>query len=82
MEGHYYVKTVKQNGVTVDIFNLDTNEASAHGATQVCCQCFSYRGNNKDVKCNEIDKGSPYCAGGNMDMYNVRIDIAISFSRN
>ncbi|RHZ00933.1 hypothetical protein DYB37_010720 [Aphanomyces astaci] len=70
MEGHYYVKTVKQQGVTIDIFNLDTNEASAHGATQVCCQCFSYRGNDKSVKCNEIDKGSPFCAGGNMDMYN------------
>ncbi|RHY27564.1 hypothetical protein DYB32_006690 [Aphanomyces invadans] len=70
MKGHYYVHRVTKNGVTVDIFNLDTNEATTHGAQQVCCQCFGYGGS--DDECDNISPGSPLCAGGNVDMYKVR----------
>ncbi|ETW08108.1 hypothetical protein, variant 1 [Aphanomyces invadans] len=72
MKGHYYVHRVTKNGVTVDIFNLDTNEATTHGAQQVCCQCFGYGGS--DDECDNISPGSPLCAGGNVDMYKACMD--------
>ncbi|KAF0705768.1 Aste57867_6925 [Aphanomyces stellatus] len=71
MKDHYYVESVSKNGVTVDIFNLDTNYADSHGARQVCCQCFGYatKYDYDSSKCNDVNPGDKACAGGNVDMY-------------
>ncbi|KAH9113057.1 hypothetical protein AeMF1_012701 [Aphanomyces euteiches] len=68
MKDHYYVERVTQGGVTVDIYNLDTNEATTHGAQQVCCQCFGAGGSAS--QCDNIMPGDPLCAGGDMGMFN------------
>ncbi|KAH9111390.1 hypothetical protein LEN26_013469 [Aphanomyces euteiches] len=71
MKNHYYVERVEKNGVTVDVFNIDTNHADAHGARQVCCQCFGYSaklGLNNHA-CESANIGDPTCAGGNRDMF-------------
>ncbi|KAF0705767.1 Aste57867_6924 [Aphanomyces stellatus] len=72
MKDHYYVESVSKNGVTVDIFNLDTNYADSHGARQVCCQCYGYSAKYgyDSSKCNDVNPGDKACAGGSLDMYN------------
>ncbi|CAK5167981.1 unnamed protein product [Aphanomyces euteiches] len=72
MKDHYYVERVTQGGVTVDIYNLDTNEATIHGAQQVCCQCFGAGGS--DDECDNINPGDKLCAGGDMGMFNACMD--------
>ncbi|KAF0695606.1 hypothetical protein As57867_013537, partial [Aphanomyces stellatus] len=78
MKDHYYMERVTQNGVTVDILNLDTNNAGVHGADQVCCQCYGYRWKvtqDPSVKtdpCLSATRGNILCAGGSTDMYDVR----------
>ncbi|KAF0705770.1 Aste57867_6927 [Aphanomyces stellatus] len=72
MKDHYYVERVTQNGVTVDIFNLDTNHADSHGARQVCCQCYGYSAKFgvSNANCNNVNGGDQQCMGGNVDMFN------------
>ncbi|KAF0716440.1 Aste57867_2864 [Aphanomyces stellatus] len=76
MKDHYYMERVTQNGVTVDILNLDTNNAGVHGADQVCCQCYGYRWKvTQDPAittdpCKTATRGHVMCAGGSTDMYD------------
>jgi tartrate-resistant acid phosphatase type 5 len=57
------------SGMTVEIFNMDTNDAESHGARQICCQCYGYADGNDD-KCEDVDRGHPFCAGGDGQMYD------------
>lgn len=70
MSDHYYKKTVSKGGVSVDIFNIDTNYADSHAAHQVCCQCYGYSDGGKGVECNNVQKGDKFCAGGDIAMYS------------
>ncbi|EQC37787.1 hypothetical protein SDRG_04812 [Saprolegnia diclina VS20] len=72
MKDHYYVERVSKNGVSVDIFNVDTNYADSHGARQVCCQCYGYsmKYGYDESKCNNVNAGDKACAGGDANMYN------------
>ncbi|EQC37790.1 hypothetical protein, variant [Saprolegnia diclina VS20] len=76
LKDHYYVDSYTAGGVTVDIFNMDTNYADNHGGMQICCQCFGYTQNNPaaQAKCEDSKPGDQYCAGGDMGMYNACID--------
>ncbi|OQR90638.1 calcineurin-like phosphoesterase [Achlya hypogyna] len=76
LKDHYYVHSVSKNGVSVDIFNIDTNHADNHGASQVCCQCFgySYKYDYDSTKCDDVKVGSKACAGGSAEMYNTCMD--------
>ncbi|ETW03968.1 hypothetical protein H310_04375 [Aphanomyces invadans] len=69
---HYFVERVTKNGVTVDVFNLDTNHADAHGAMQVCCQCYGYAAKLgvDNIQCRNTNVGDNICAGGNVEMFN------------
>ncbi|RHY09198.1 hypothetical protein DYB36_010867, partial [Aphanomyces astaci] len=76
MKDHYFLERVTQNNVTVDILNIDTNDAAVHGASQVCCQCYGYRwkytqapGDTKDP-CKNTVRGDQVCAGGDVEMYD------------
>ncbi|KAE8972078.1 hypothetical protein PF007_g26628 [Phytophthora fragariae] len=44
LEDHFYVHRIEDptTGVSIDIFNVDTNDADIHGAMQICCQCYGY----------------------------------------
>ncbi|ETV98833.1 hypothetical protein, variant [Aphanomyces invadans] len=83
MKDHYFLERVTQNSVTVDILNLDTNDAAVHGASQVCCQCYGYRWKYTQAPddttdpCKNTVRGDRTCAGGDTDMYDkciARID--------
>ncbi|RHY01940.1 hypothetical protein DYB25_000921 [Aphanomyces astaci] len=69
---HYFVERVSKNGVSVDVFNLDTNHADAHGAMQVCCQCYGYAAKLgvDNVICRNTNVGDATCAGGSVEMFN------------
>jgi len=79
LRDHYYVESVEKDGVSVDIFNIDTNLADSHGAMQICCQCYGYvrkEGLDEDgakalaKTCNDKIPGDKLCAGGSVEMYN------------
>lgn len=83
LSDHYYVESVEKNGVSVDIFNIDTNFADSHGVSQICCQCFGYLRKKKlgdaeatkmSATCNDRGAGDELCAGGSMEMYNACAD--------
>ncbi|EQC25877.1 hypothetical protein SDRG_16250 [Saprolegnia diclina VS20] len=77
LKDFYYVESATAGGVTVDIFNIDTNYADNHGAMQVCCQCFGYGAeipNFANSKCEDAQPGQPECAGGDVGMYNACMD--------
>ena len=67
MKDHYYKESHVENGVSVDVFNVDTNYASSR-ARQTCCQCYGYSGGS--VNCNDIPRGHRFCAGGDNVMYD------------
>ncbi|GMF36511.1 unnamed protein product [Phytophthora lilii] len=71
MEDRFYVHTIKDadSGVSIDIFNVDTNDADVHGGAMVCCQCYGYA-NGDDSGCNSVVRGHKYCCGGNTAMYD------------
>lgn len=69
LKDHYYKETIEAGGVTVDIFNVDTNYATSHGASQICCQCYGYGGDNPVCKDPHPDSAGKLCAGGNTDMF-------------
>ncbi|EQC25872.1 hypothetical protein SDRG_16246 [Saprolegnia diclina VS20] len=71
LQDHYYVERVTKNGVSIDIFNLDTNYADSHGANEICCQCYGYAAKLKlpGTVCDNVNVGQPACAGGSADMY-------------
>ncbi|KAJ0411881.1 hypothetical protein ATCC90586_005976 [Pythium insidiosum] len=77
MPARYYVETLKDpaSGVTVEIYNVDTNAATVHGGEQICCQCYGYfLKYGGDVKCNSVHRGHKYCAGGNNAMFDACLD--------
>ncbi|KDO25581.1 hypothetical protein SPRG_08880 [Saprolegnia parasitica CBS 223.65] len=71
LRDHYYVESYEKDGVSVDIFNLDTNHADSHGARQICCQCFGYSAKMgiSNAGCEAANEGMPQCMGGNVTMY-------------
>ncbi|KAF1326318.1 hypothetical protein FI667_g8462, partial [Globisporangium splendens] len=71
MPARHYVETIKDTdtGVTVDIFNVDTNAVTVHGEEQICCHCYGYETKyGGDASCNNVDRGHPLCAGGHTNM--------------
>jgi tartrate-resistant acid phosphatase type 5 len=75
LPSHYYKETIKAGDVTVDIFNVDTNAATVHGADQVCCQCYGYAGPQKKtdpdyVDCNTVHRGHKFCYGGDNALFD------------
>ncbi|KAF1320340.1 hypothetical protein FI667_g12472, partial [Globisporangium splendens] len=73
MPARCYVETIKEadTGVTVDIFNVDTNAATVHGGEQICCQCYGYKTKyGGDASCNSVGRGHPLCAGGDTDVFD------------
>ncbi|CAI5720913.1 unnamed protein product [Hyaloperonospora brassicae] len=71
LKDHFYVHRIANpaTGVSIDIFNVDTNDADVHGAMQVCCQCYGYSNGNGAV-CRSVGRGHQYCAGGNTGMFD------------
>ncbi|KAI9981264.1 hypothetical protein PInf_008914 [Phytophthora infestans] len=71
LEDHFYVYSIKDeaSGISIDIFNVDSGDADSHGATEVCCQCYGYAGDDDD-KCSNIARGDDACCGGDGDMYD------------
>ena len=70
MKDHYYKQRHVEKGVSVDVFNVDTNYADSHAAQQVCCQCYGYSQGSALVRCNDISRGNRYCAGGDTGMFD------------
>ncbi|KAG1693647.1 hypothetical protein DVH05_023050 [Phytophthora capsici] len=73
LPARYYMETLEDSdsGVTVDIFNIDTNAAAVHGAQQTCCQCYGYKmkyGGSQN--CADVARGDLLCAGGDKDMFD------------
>ncbi|KDO21743.1 hypothetical protein SPRG_13159, partial [Saprolegnia parasitica CBS 223.65] len=71
---HYYIDRVTKNGITIDVLNLDTNHADAHGAPETCCQCYGYSSNTGQPAgfdpCKTVARGDKFCCGGDTDMYD------------
>jgi tartrate-resistant acid phosphatase type 5 len=73
MPARYYVETIVDpaSGVSVDIFNVDTNAATVHGGEQICCQCYGYLSKyGGNVQCNSVHRGHSHCAGGDNDLFD------------
>uniref|UniRef100_H3GHS6 Calcineurin-like phosphoesterase domain-containing protein n=1 Tax=Phytophthora ramorum TaxID=164328 RepID=H3GHS6_PHYRM len=73
MPARYYVERLEDpdSGVTVDVFNIDTNAAAVHGAQQTCCQCYGYKMVSKSTEsCSNVARGDKLCAGGDTGMYD------------
>lgn len=71
MPARYYVESLSESGVTVDIFNVDTNAAAVHGGQQICCQCYGYKAKyGGTANCNDVARGDDLCAGGDTDLYD------------
>ncbi|GMF36510.1 unnamed protein product [Phytophthora lilii] len=71
LKDHFYVHSIKDpdSGVSIDIFNVDTNDADVHGAHLICCQCYGYS-NGNNAGCNSVARGDAYCCGGDTAMYD------------
>ncbi|OQR90637.1 calcineurin-like phosphoesterase [Achlya hypogyna] len=85
LKDHYYVESVTAGGITVDIFNIDTNYADNHGGMQICCQCFGYGGDIPGFStgtCDNAKPGLPQCAGGDQGMYNACINEINSWAKD
>ncbi|ETL39590.1 hypothetical protein L916_09091, partial [Phytophthora nicotianae] len=50
LKDHFYVYSIedKDSGVSIDIFNVDSGDASTHAAQQTCCQCYGYAEGDDD----------------------------------
>ncbi|EGZ20540.1 hypothetical protein PHYSODRAFT_495209 [Phytophthora sojae] len=71
MDDRFYVYRIEDptTGVSIDIFNVDTNDADVHGASLVCCQCYSYAGTDSGG-CNHVVREDKYCFGGQLDLFD------------
>lgn len=71
LKDHFYVERIEDcaTGVSIDIFNIDTNYADVAGARSVCCQCYGYS-NGDDAACDNVARGDRYCCGGDTNMYD------------
>ncbi|POM69975.1 Hypothetical protein PHPALM_13683, partial [Phytophthora palmivora] len=81
LEDHFYVYTIEDStsGVSIDIFNIDSNDADSHGAQETCCQCYGYAGDDDDT-CDNISRGDDACCGGDTDMYDACVDQLTSWA--
>ncbi|KAG2878083.1 hypothetical protein PC114_g23299 [Phytophthora cactorum] len=70
MDGRFYVHRVKDpaTGVSIDIFNVDTND-NDHGAELICCQCCGYAKTDSSG-CNTITRKGKYCFDGDKAMFD------------
>ncbi|CAI5720909.1 unnamed protein product [Hyaloperonospora brassicae] len=71
VDEHFYIRRYEDaaSGVSVEVYNLDMNDASVAGSHGICCQCYGYaRGD--DGGCNSIQRGDKYCCGGDTAMYD------------
>ncbi|TYZ57319.1 hypothetical protein PybrP1_008033 [[Pythium] brassicae (nom. inval.)] len=74
MPAHYYVERLEDAGVTVDIFNVDTNAATVHGGEQICCQCYGYKTKyGLPGSCSNAERGDPICFGGSTELFDACI---------
>ncbi|RLN66950.1 hypothetical protein BBJ28_00007182 [Nothophytophthora sp. Chile5] len=71
LDDHFYVYSIEDSssGISIDIFNVDSGDASTHGAQQTCCQCYGYADGDDD-KCTNVARGDDMCCGGSTDMYD------------
>ncbi|GMF36508.1 unnamed protein product [Phytophthora lilii] len=71
LEDHFYVHRIEDpaTGVSIEIFNVDTNDADVHGAMQICCQCYGYS-NSDSATCRNAGRGHQYCCGGDTAMFD------------
>ncbi|KAG7396441.1 hypothetical protein PHYBOEH_002258 [Phytophthora boehmeriae] len=71
LSDHFYVYRIEDqaSGVSVEIFNVDSNDADVHGAMQVCCQCYGYS-NGDSATCRNVARGHEFCTGGDTAMYD------------
>ena len=78
LKDHYYLYQFEKDGVSVDIFNVDTNFVESHGYAQICCQCYGYIKKKTDdpaeqkalgKTCADQKPGMELCAGGDTGMY-------------
>ncbi|KAG6583210.1 Tartrate-resistant acid phosphatase type 5 [Phytophthora cinnamomi] len=71
LEDHFYVYSIQDeaSGVSIDIFNVDSGDADSHGATETCCQCYGYAGDD-DKKCANVARGDDACCGGDGAMFD------------
>ncbi|OQR92833.1 calcineurin-like phosphoesterase [Achlya hypogyna] len=79
LNDHYYMDRVVRDGVVVEVYNIDTNNADVHGATSVCCQCYGYapKYNIDTSVCEKATRGDAACANGSLPLYDAcmaRID--------
>ncbi|DAZ99253.1 TPA: hypothetical protein N0F65_008120, partial [Lagenidium giganteum] len=72
LKDHYYKETIESGDVTIDIFNVDMNNANTHGSRETCCQCYGYA-NGDDKQCTNVDRGHKFCAGGDTGMFDACI---------
>jgi tartrate-resistant acid phosphatase type 5 len=73
MPDRYYVERLEDpdSGVSVDVFNIDTNAAAVHGAQQTCCQCYGYKMKyGGSQSCSNVARGDQLCAGGDTLMFD------------
>ncbi|KAG7401958.1 hypothetical protein PHYBOEH_008479 [Phytophthora boehmeriae] len=73
MPSRYYVERLENlsTGVSVDVFNIDTNAATVHGAHQTCCQCYGYKMKYGGAQsCSDVARGDTLCAGGDTQMFD------------
>ncbi|CCI44362.1 unnamed protein product [Albugo candida] len=79
LRDHYYVERFEKGGVSVEIYNIDTNKADSHGLRQICCQCYGYVRNVESAEdkqkaleksCSAQTRGSKLCAGGSTELYD------------
>uniref|UniRef100_H3GWP0 Calcineurin-like phosphoesterase domain-containing protein n=1 Tax=Phytophthora ramorum TaxID=164328 RepID=H3GWP0_PHYRM len=71
MKDHFYVHRIEdtESGVSIDVFNVDTNDADVHGVSLVCCQCYGYAKADSGG-CGTIARGDKYCCGGDNALYD------------
>lgn len=71
LDGHFYTYRTEEaaTGVSIEIFNVDTNDADIHGAKQICCQCYGYS-NGDSATCRNVGRGHHYCCGGDTHMFD------------
>ncbi|ETK95130.1 hypothetical protein L915_01917, partial [Phytophthora nicotianae] len=71
LDDRFYVRRIEDaaTGVSIDIFNIDMNDADIAGSHGVCCQCYGYA-KDDNGGCGSIARGDKHCCGGDNDMYD------------
>jgi tartrate-resistant acid phosphatase type 5 len=75
LDDRFFVHRVEDpvTGVSIDIFNVDMNDADIAGSHGVCCQCYGCAGDDNGG-CGSIGRGDKYCCGGDTAMYDTCIN--------